>query len=254
MSPGTGFSQVGSWFAVAGSRNKAKNTRPVLRRALSKTRKNIIAGKEILPLDAFENKCLYLTCPFKTSHWIDAEKLVHGLYWPANKGHLIVYDRVGRLYPFATHTTSIFIRELILENRRLEDTTLYKAMGRGFSRKVLIEGKPVRIPLNTRENLMIYFAKCQSLISSIQHRGLEWVKDKNIGLAITAEGEIAHFRCGHHRLAVAQALRIAKVPIDIELVSAKFLVERVPRRRLWSSSAMVPAVDKVLRDAVAVLS
>ena len=254
MSRVTGFSQVALWFVAAAFRKKTKSAETVRRRALSKTKKNIIAGKEICPLSAAENRSLYLDCPFKTTHWIDPKKISHGLYWSQNRGHLIVYDSVGRLYPFARHSTSVFIRELILEKKHLEETTLYKAMSRGFARKVIISGKPVRIPLNTHDNMLLYLDKCQSLISSIQAYGFEWSKDKNIGLTITSEGEIAHFRCGHHRLAIAQALGITKVPIDIELVSAKFLVERIPRRRLWSNSAMVRAVDEVLRDAVATLS
>jgi len=98
--------------------------------------------------------------------------------------------------------------------------------------------------------MLVYFDKCQSLIKSIQESGIKGSKDENIGIAITSEG-IAHFRVGHHRLAIAQALGIKIIPIDIILVSAQFLVERVPRWRLWSNWAMVRAVDEVLRDTMA---
>jgi len=246
------LAQGALWFVAGGSSNKTKNAETILRRALLKTRKNIVFGREVYPLKASENRCLYINCPFKTSHWVDPSTIVQGLDWSENKGHLIVYDRVGRLYPFAGHSTSVFITELISEEKRLEETTLYKGMSRGFARKVIIGGRSVRIPLDTHDNMVIYFDKCQALIKSIQENGVQ-EEDKNIGITVSAKGEIAHFRCGHHRLAIAQALGLRRVPIDIELVSAKFLVERVSRRRLWSNSAMVRAVNEVLHDAVATL-
>jgi len=98
---------------------------------------------------------------------------------------------------------------------------------------------------------MIYFEKCQSLIRSIQERGMECFKDDNIGLAVTSEGRITHYRVGKHRLAIAQALGIKRIPIDILLISGKLLVERVPGRRLWNNWSMVRAVDDVLHDVVA---
>ena len=236
-----------------GSNEKTEEVDAVLRAALLKTRKNLFLGREGHPLTSAENKSLYR--PFTTTHWIDPSKIVHGLNWPAKKGHLIVYDGTGRLDVFAQHSTSIFIRELILENKPMEETTLYKRMSnRRWVRPVILGGKRVKIPLNSHENMKIYFDKCRSLIKSIQDSGVEGFversKIENIGLALTFEGRITHYRVGHHRLAIAQALGIKKIPMDILLVSAKFLAEKLLRWRLWSSSAMVRAVDEVLRDRV----
>jgi len=101
----------------------------------------------------------------------------------------------------------------------------------------------------------IYFEQCHRLIKSIKEKGVEGFVERstleNIGLAVTSDGRITHYRVGNHRLAIAQALGIKTVPMDILLVSAKFLVERLSRWQLWSSSVMVRAVDGMLRDTIA---
>ena len=64
-------------------------------------------------------------------------------------------------------------------------------------RPIILGGKRVKLPLNTHENMLAYFDKCQSLIKSVQDGGVKKFKDENIGIAITS-GAIAHFRLGHH--------------------------------------------------------
>jgi hypothetical protein len=243
------LSQGALSFSVI-SNSKKREGGICLRTALYKTRKNLLLGRESYPLTSDESKCLYRNHQFKTTFWIDPNKIIYEFGFE-KKGQLIVYDGVGRFDLFVQHVTSVFLRELIVQKIRLEETALYKIMSeRKLSRPVILKGKRVKIPLNT-QNMMIYFDKCQSLIKSIQARGVELSKYDNIGLAIASDGQIAHYRVGHHRLAIAQALGIKRIPIDIILLSGKFLVERIPRRRLWSSWAMVRAVDDVLRDTVA---
>jgi hypothetical protein len=237
---------VTSWFLG----NKKKNEE-VLRTALFKTRKNLVLGRESYPLTSDENKYLYRNHPFSKTHWIDADRIIYAANWPEIKGELILYDCIGKLDLFASHSTSIFIRELIVQKIPLEETRLYKRMSeRRWVRPVILGGRRVKLPLNTHENMLAYFDKCQSLIKGIQDSGVKASKDENIGIAITSEG-IAFFRRGHHRLAIAQALGIKRIPIDIILISAQFLVERVPRWQLWSNSAMVRAVNEVLSDTMA---
>ena len=233
------------------SRKKKERAKICLGSALLKTRKNLFLGEESYQLTSEENKYLCRNNPFNKTHWIDADKIIHAANWPEIKGQLILYDRIGKLDLFASHVTSIFIRELIVQEKSLEETSLYKSMSeRRWVRPVILGGKRVKIPLNTPENMLAYFDKCQSLIKSIQDSGVKASKDENIGIAITSDG-IAHFRLGHHRLAIAQALGIKRIPIDIILISAQFLVERVARWQLWSNSAMVRAVNEVLSATMA---
>ena len=232
------------------SRKETEKAEIFARSALLKTRKNLILGRDGFPLTSDENKYFYRSRPFKTTHWIDTDKIIYGLSDPEKKEQLIVYDSIRQLDLFALHSTSVFIRELVVHKQPLEETTLYRSMSEcTWIRPVMLGGKRVKLPLNTHENMLAYFDKCQSLIKSIQEGGVKQSQDENIGIAITCEG-IAHFRLGHHRLAIAQALGLKRIPIDIILISAQFLVERLPRWRLWSTAAMVRAVDDVLRDTI----
>ena len=232
------------------SRKKTEKAEIFARSALLKTRKNLILGRGSFPLTSDENKYFCRSRPFMTTHWIDTDKIIYALVDPEKKGQLIVYDSIRQLDLFALHSTSVFIQELVVHKIPLEETTLYRSMSECTSiRPVMLDGKRVKLPLNTHENMLAYFDKCQSLIKSIQEGGVKQSPDENIGIAITSAG-IAHFRLGHHRLAIAQALRLKKIPIDIILISAQFLFERLPRWRLWSAAAMVRAVDDVLRDTM----
>ena len=237
----------------------------ILREALCKIRINLRSGLEVQPLSVSQNKYLHLHCPFQTIHWIDPARIIYrldGLSW-RGKNELIMHGGTEFLGSFADHSTSVFIRELLNESKRLEETKLYKEMGleEVELRVVHIGGQRVRIPLNSRENMMIYFHKCQALVDSIRAKGVESldtapgsargvIKDKNIGIAVTSDGRLAHFRRGHHRLAIAQALGLKRIPVEINFVSAKYLADRFPPWRLWSNSAMVRGVNRLLTDAV----
>ena len=64
---------------------KTENVGNCLRSALLKTRKNLILGRECYLLTSAENKYLYRDHPFRTTHWIDVDKIVYALYWPEKK-------------------------------------------------------------------------------------------------------------------------------------------------------------------------
>ena len=47
--------------------------------------------------------------------------------------------------------------------------------------------------------------------------------DADIGVAISSTGELFHFRTGHHRLAIAQLLKLPRVKVSVQLVHQNWL-------------------------------
>jgi hypothetical protein len=193
------------------------------------------------------------------THWICPKRIDRNLRWPEKANLLFFFEEGGYLSPFPQHSSARFIRE-ILNDTPMEETTAYRRMSADQKKQSHIwkDGKRMQIRLDKHENMVAYFDKCQALIQSVRQHGVKciephqeisdgnWHRDKNIGVAITDEGEIAHFRRGHHRLAIAQSLALKSVPVDVLLISAKFIRRSVPLWRLRSNSTMVRAIDDLI--------
>lgn len=56
-----------------------------------------------------------------------------------------------------------------------------------------------------------------------------WIEavESDIGIAIGAQGEVYRFASGKHRTAIAQALGLASIPVEVRLVHADWLERQV---------------------------
>lgn len=102
------------------------------------------------------------------------------------------------------------------------------------------------IPLASAEQVEAYFAYCIDLISSIRqhgilsrmelsrlrsaarkHRGARPLmvdrSERDIGVAIGAAGELVRNLGGKHRTAIAQALMLTDLPVEVQLVHVRWL-------------------------------
>lgn len=237
----------------------------LLQTGFEKLRTNLIVGNEVHTLTGAENRALKSTWPFMTTYWIRPKIVERWLYWPEKSSAVINFQDGGKISSFANHSSVKFVVE-VLRNIPLEDTTLYRnmSMSEVSRREIAIcrGGKRVRVRLNNHENLEAYYAKCQALISSVRKHGIKtltpdeifpddsWFPDRNIGLAITSGGDIVHYRKGHHRLAIAQQLKLARVPVEVLLVSAEFLRKQLNPRPLQNVDDMLEVIGEYLFDRV----
>lgn len=102
--------------------------------------------------------------------------------------------------------------------------------------------------LNTEEKLHRYFRYFLQLVESIRENGFQEQgrlsaagpakgtdargkkfagRQRNIGVAIAADGEVLRFLGGRHRTAIAQALLLPAVPVEIRLVQDDWLAKQV---------------------------
>jgi hypothetical protein len=163
--------------------------------------------------------------------------------------------------------------ELVEYGARYARMPSFRRMVRRAHRK-----KPVRRyggRLDTEEKIHAYFRYFLELIESIKQHGLQEcsslksmpvplgadvrgahaLHQRNIGVAIAADGRLLRFLGGRHRLAIAQALGLAAVPVEIRFVHAEWLAGEVQRSGLppatamleWAKSAPHPVTDAAHR-------
>ena len=120
-------------------------------------------------------------------------------------------------------------------------------------------GRPLRRygrPLDTEDKVHAYFRYFLALTDSIRTHGFREqsqaaalvrdpgfavrgsfaLRQRNIGVAMSADGTLLRFLGGRHRLAIAQAVKVPAVPVELRLVHLDWLAAEVARRK------RVPAV------------
>jgi len=139
-----------------------------------------------------------------------------------------------------THQTYRFVQELLVENRHWKDTTHYE--------DVIRKGRVWRIPVESGRRLVVasnsdferYYRKVMALADSIRSKGIldsEWdgsqeARQPSIGAALDQDGRLLHFRCGHHRLALAHVLGIERIPVKVICFSGQYLNNFLGGRRV----------------------
>lgn len=158
------------------------------------------------------------------------------------------------------------MRELVEYGAGYPESPTFGLMMRGVQ-----QDKPARryrSPLDTAEKVHAYFGYFLRVIESIREHGFREqaglqevsppagvdvrgkfaLRQRDIGVAMGAEGRLVRFLGGRHRLAIAQALGIPAVPVELRLVHLDWLADEVRRSGLapevalkeWARSVSIP--------------
>lgn len=124
-----------------------------------------------------------------------------------------------------------------------------------------------RIAIDTIEKLDQFFEYYLSLIADIEKNGIvphsdlgllrqtghrhRWTRtlwqdlaERDIGVAIDAAGRLVRHTNGKHRMAAALALGIPRIPVEIRLVHAGWLMREAKRRALSPAHALLAVLDE----------
>jgi hypothetical protein len=124
-----------------------------------------------------------------------------------------------------------------------------------------------RIVLDTIEKLDSYFEYYLALIENIESNGIvaqsdlglagqtgrhhRWTRtfwqdfaERDIGVAIDADGRLVRHTNGKHRMAAAIALGIERIPVEIRLVHARWLAQQAERLGLSPADALLATLEK----------
>lgn len=147
----------------------------------------------------------------------------------------------GFTTPFCDHPTYVFLREVVIEGKDYNDTTMYREATEGGKVKRRREGGE-RVRLTSDADFAIYRERCLALAESIARHGVIDIEspagaafratpeDNNLLVAIDESGAFIHYRRGRHRLALAQLLGTGSIPASIYFVSGSYLLAHLPRR------------------------
>lgn len=71
------------------------------------------------------------------------------------------------------------------------------------------------------------------------------LREREVGVAIAADGELVRMVGGHHRTAIAQHLKLSRIPIQIRLVHKNWLFRQMHDMRLSPKEALVASIRKL---------
>lgn len=124
------------------------------------------------------------------------------------------------------------------------------------------------VRITTIDEVEAYLRYCRDLIKSARKRGIVRhsvsgafhrlrvkhrdvrslaldTNERDIGVAISAEGEIIRHLGGKHRTAVAQALKLPWMPVEVRLVHVRWLAGQMKQTGLPAHQAMKQGVSKL---------
>jgi hypothetical protein len=168
--------------------------------------------------------------------------------------------------PLARSPIHIEMYELIAADLRFRETDRYRLqVGR------VARGKPIMrngMALASIADVDAYWAYCVDLVKSVRDHGLlrrgeldaagrTWLKhrtvrpvgidaaERDIGVAVTAEGDLIRHLGGKHRTAIAQALGFASIPVELRLVHVGWLAREMRDRRLSAHIAVAEGAARL---------
>jgi hypothetical protein len=176
-------------------------------------------------------------------------RLFHTGHWFIGAG-----DWSPILLPFARHQVSREAEELAAADLRFRDTPVYARYRRRAE-----AGKPMvrnRLVLDTPAAVDVYFEGFVALFESIREHGLRrraefagrrgwragrrrWLAElgeQDIGVALAAQGRLVKLPGGQHRFAIARALGLEAVPVQVRMLHVGALGD-------MSAAALAGAID-----------
>jgi hypothetical protein len=159
------------------------------------------------------------------------------------------------------------MQEIVAAGKNVRDTRAYSNLLNAIKL-----GRPSfrnNIRLASVEAVEAYFHYCRDLIKSMRKRGVvrhsesfafhrlrvkHWdarspvydSTERDIGVAITAEGELIRHLGGKHRTAIAQALNLSTLPVEIRMVHTDWLARQIARTGLPPHHALAEGIRSLV--------
>lgn len=200
-----------------------------------------------------------LSLQHRISDWVRDE---HGLRWTGS-AFLDAVEWNAAIMPIASSPIHREMHELAGAGKNMRDTRAYRTL-----RRAIALGRPSRrnnVTLDSLEAIEAYLNYCRDLIKSMRKRGvvrhsqslafhrlrikhrdarspLHDSTERDVGVAIAEDGELIRHLGGKHRTAVAMALQLPSLPVEIRMVHAGWLRRQVERTGLAPHLALVDGV------------
>ena len=178
-------------------------------------------------------------------------------------------DWEGLLDPLDTSSTHQEVREVVEAGLDYRRTGAFRlALERARSGHPLCRNY---VALKTPDLVEKYFRSIVELVRSVSEAGIvrraeyrrvshifgncrirpPWIEavESDVGIAVGAVGEIYRFASGKHRMAIAQALNIGSMPVEVRMVHAGWLQRQVEASGLRPVAALERGLQALCQAA-----
>ena len=228
---------------------------------------NILLRRDLLSLSSEQRERLMEAADLFGPQWISPHCLALSMIGKRRKrGNFISFARTRLLTNLDDHPTFAFIKEILIDKRDCTQTALYRAAmtpGTRVRRQSSAHGVKERVSLASDGEIVAYYNRCRQLAESISERGVLPMSSEegarlragdgdegDILIAIDENGEIIHYRRGRHRLAIAKALGVKRVPVRIHFMSGHYLLRFMKRREALIPGRLEKAICAAARSAL----
>jgi len=129
------------------------------------------------------------------------------------------------IIPIEEHEKFNMIKELFVDKKDYHNTQFYSlAVNQMLKSDPLQRGN---IKLDSTENIILYFEKHKKIFKDIKSNGFNLSLAPQVGVVIGRNGELIHFRQGHHTLAIAKILSVENVIVRIRAVHSLWLYNQI---------------------------
>ena len=204
--------------------------------------------------------------PLKLEHRLsDWVRGPHGAHWTGDS-FLDSADWSAAISPVKKSPIHREMLEIAAKGGDPRDTKAYRTLMRAIRR-----GRPSRrnnVTLASVEAVEAYLRYCRDLIKSVRKRGVmrhseagpfhrlrlkhrdarpvvHDSTERDIGVAITETGEIIRHLGGKHRTAIAQALKLPSIPVEVRMVHTSWLLRQMERTALPPHLALAEGIKQL---------
>ena len=147
------------------------------------------------------------------------------------------------IIPVEEHEKLVMMKELFIDKKEIEETSFYSfALNQIKQGSVLNRGK---IKLSSVKNIIIYYEKQKKLYEDILNNGFDMDLASKTGVVIGRDGNLIHFREGHHTLAIAKMLGNEEVNIRIRAVHSIWLKNQLKGRDIFLLRSLHKGIEKI---------
>jgi hypothetical protein len=215
--------------AASVARWSAVRARAVQTGALLKLSANSWMRRDQFALSPLENHLVREAAGMDCSIWISPQ-LLHDSVRQITPANVVTFAELAQLVrPVSGEPTIKFIDEIVRQRRPYKDTTLFREIESGKSRRKHVGNETVTL---TTANFREYYEKCLRHVEFVASHGLRpWEKstalsyDGDIAALLSAHGELMFLRRGTHRLGIARALGLQRIPVQIFMVTGRYLAD-----------------------------
>ncbi len=202
----------------------------------------------------------------RISDWVEDQ---HGVRW-IGTSFLDSADWSAAITPLDESPIHREMQEIVAAGGDLHDTRAYRNLMLGI--KLGTPSRRNKVRLASAEAVEAYLRYCRDLIKSMRKRGAlrhsqSWAfhrlrvkhrdarspvhdsTERDIGVAIAGNGELIRHLGGKHRTAIAQALRLPSLPVEVRMVHTAWLQQQIERTGLPPHLALADGVRRLAANA-----